>query len=77
MLKPFLDQDFLYARETEYRMTCSVFAPLQDALDRGSIEKEQVDFCLAVGGSSLIPQVFDGIKSFFPRAEVNARALAF
>jgi molecular chaperone DnaK len=70
LLKPFLDQDFLYARETEYRMTCSVFAPLQDALDRGGIEKEKVDFCLAVGGSSLIPQVFDGIKAFFPHAEV-------
>jgi hypothetical protein len=30
LLKPFLDTDLLYARETEYRLTCSIFAPLQD-----------------------------------------------
>ncbi len=29
LLTPFLDRDFLYARETEYRMTCSIFAPLR------------------------------------------------
>lgn len=70
VLKPFLDRDLLYARETEYRMTCSVFAPLQDALDRGGLDPVRVDYCLMVGGSSLIPQVFEGVKQFFPRAEV-------
>lgn len=70
LLKPFLDQDLLYARETEYRLTGSIFAPLQDALDRAGLDKNQVDFCLIVGGSSLIPQVFDAVKAFFPQGEV-------
>lgn len=70
LLKPFLDRDLLYARETEYRLTCSVFAPLQDALDRAGLDQNQVDFCLIVGGSSLIPQVFESVKAFFPQGEV-------
>lgn len=70
VLKPFLDQDLLFARETEYRLTCSIFAPLQDALDRAGIERSSVDFCLTVGGSSLIPQVFESVKAFFSEAEV-------
>jgi molecular chaperone DnaK len=70
LLEPFLDQDLLFARETEYRMTCSIFAPLQDALDRAGIEPGLVDYCLAVGGSSLIPQVFDALKSFFAQGQV-------
>ncbi|KAF0189687.1 MAG: heat shock protein 70, partial [bacterium] len=37
ILKPFLDPDLVFARETEYRMTCSIFAPLQDALDRSGL----------------------------------------
>ena len=34
LLAPFLDLDLLYARETEYRMMNSIFAPLEDALER-------------------------------------------
>jgi hypothetical protein len=70
LLKPFFEMDLLYARETEYRMTCSIFAPLQDAFDRAGMEPVAVDFCLAVGGSSLIPQVADALKSFFPKGRV-------
>ncbi len=70
LLEPFIDQDLLYARETEYRMTCSIFAPLQDALDRAGVESDDVDFCLAVGGSSLIPQVSDALTSFFAKGQV-------
>ncbi len=70
LLKPFLDQDLLYARETEYRMTCSIFAPLQDALDRSGLDKTQIDYCLMMGGSSLIPQVIQTVTGFFPQAKV-------
>ncbi len=70
LLKPFLDRDLLYARETEYRMTCSVFAPLQDALDRSGLAPQDVDYCLMVGGSSLIPQVQDAVKSYFTKARL-------
>lgn len=70
VLRPFLDQDLLYARETEYRLTCSIFAPLQDALDRAGIEPQSVNYCLAVGGSSLIPQVHEGLMKFFAKGTV-------
>lgn len=70
LLKPFLDRDLLYARETEYRLTCSIFAPLSDALDRAGLDQKQVDYCLIVGGSSLIPQVFDALNAFFPQGQV-------
>ncbi len=70
LLKPFLDRDLLYAQEGEYRITCSVFAPLGDALDRAGIQPDQVDFCLMVGGSSLIPQVMDAVRSYFKKGEL-------
>ncbi|HEY7300503.1 MAG TPA: Hsp70 family protein [Xanthobacteraceae bacterium] len=73
VLKPFLDRDLLYARETEYRLTCSIFAPLQDALDRSGLEAKDIDFCLPVGGSTLIPQVGHAIAKFF----FNARVLTY
>ncbi len=73
LLKPFLDTDLLFARETEYRMTCSIFAPLRDAIDRTGLTTQQVDLCLTVGGSSLIPSVMEAIDQFFP----NARVLAY
>jgi len=70
MLEPFLDRELLYARETEYRLTCSVFAPLQDALDRSGLEAKDVDFCLLVGGSTLIPQVVSEIAKFFVKGQI-------
>jgi tetratricopeptide (TPR) repeat protein len=68
LLLPFLDEDLLYARETDYRMVCSVFAPLQDALDRGRLDRSAIDYCLMLGGSSRIPQVTDAVKKFFRSA---------
>ena len=70
LLTPFLDHDLLYARETEYRLTCSVFAPLQDALDRSGLDAKEVNYFLMVGGSSLIPQVVRAVRPFFPKATV-------
>lgn len=68
ILAPFLDRDLLYARETEYRLTCSMFAPIQDALERSNLVAAGIDMCLLVGGSTLIPQVPAAIESFFPKA---------
>jgi molecular chaperone DnaK (HSP70) len=70
LLVPFLDRQLLYARETEYRLTCSIFAPMQDALDRSALEVKEIDFCLLVGGSSLIPQVAHAVAEFFTGARV-------
>src|SRR4029453_11921498 len=70
LLELFLDQDLLYARETEYRLTCSVFAPLQDSLERAGLGPNEIDFCLMVGGSSLIPQVQEAVQRFFKQAKL-------
>jgi molecular chaperone DnaK (HSP70) len=67
LLTPFLERELLYARETEYRLTCSIFAPVQDALDRCGLAPEDLDFILLVGGSSLIPQVAKAVARFFPK----------
>ena len=73
VIEPFLDRDLLYPRETDYLMTCSVFAPLQDALARANLEPGDVDFCLLVGGSALIPQIAEAVDDFFSQA----RSLCF
>lgn len=73
LLAPFLDHDLLYARESDYGLTCTIFAPLQDALDRAGVGPEDIDLCLMVGGSTLIPQVSEALGGFFN----NARSLSF
>lgn len=70
LLEPFLDRDLLYARDTEYRLTCSIFAPLQDALDRASLRPENIDVLLLVGGSTLSPHVRAAVRDYAPRARV-------
>jgi molecular chaperone DnaK (HSP70) len=70
LLEPFLDRDMLFARETEYRMTQSIFAPITDALDRSGLDREEVDWCLLVGGSSLIPQVIRAVQRFMSQARL-------
>ena len=71
LLSPFLDRDFLFAKESEYRLTQSIFAPLEDALDRAEMESYNIDFCLMVGGSSLIPQVRESVEKFFQKGSVG------
>ncbi len=68
VLEPFFDKDLPYPRETDYFRTCSIFAPLQDALERARLEPHDVDLCLMVGGSSLIPQVRETVEGFFRKA---------
>ncbi len=70
LLAPFLDQDILYPREQEYRMTCSIFGPLDDAVSRSGLQPEQIDLVVLTGGSSLIPQVANAVKGHFPRARM-------
>jgi len=72
ILKPFLDTEVLFARETEYRLSQSIFAPIQDALDRAQLKSGQVDVVLLVGGSTLIPQVKEAVGKFFSKARVCA-----
>ena len=70
VMAAFLDRDFLYARETDYGLTCSIFAPLQDALDRAGLGPEDVDLCLLVGGSTLIPQIPESISAYLGQARI-------
>ncbi len=72
VLEPYIDTDHLYTRETEYFLTCSVMAPIQDALDRAGLTPEDIDLLLLVGGSSLIPQVEETVEAFFSDAEMLA-----
>lgn len=65
VLAPFLDTDILYARDTEYYTTRSVFSPISTALDSADMTPAEVNMCLLVGGSSLIPQVRDAAEQFF------------
>jgi len=71
LLEPFLDRDLLYARETEFRLTQSIFAPLEDALNRADKEAHEIDFCLMVGGSCLIPQVQEAVEEYFEDGDVG------
>lgn len=68
VLTPFLDTTFAFHRETEYRMTCSIYAPIEDALERANLDVDAVTCCLLVGGSCLIPEVITAIGEYFPGA---------
>ena len=70
ILKPFLDLEMMHARETDYVLALSIFAPLTDALDRAKLRTKDVDIVLLAGGSSLVPQVQWAIDRFFTQSRV-------
>lgn len=72
LLEPFLDPRSLYLKESEFRLTQSIFAPVRDALDRASLRPEDMAAVLLVGGSTLIPQVRSAMGRFFPSARLWA-----
>ncbi len=65
VMEPFLDPEHFQAKEDEYTLSCSVFAPVEDALERAGLRTAQVGFLLAVGGSSLNPLVIDALRRRF------------
>ena len=70
VLQPFMDKDLLSPREDQYRMTCSIFAPLEDAVERSGKRISDIDYVLPFGGSCLIPQIEDALGAFFHGAEL-------
>ena len=70
LLKPFLDLEMLHARETDYTLALSIFAPLTDALDRARMRPADVNLVLLAGGSSLVPQVQWALEGFFKDSRV-------
>jgi len=70
ILQPYLDLEMMHARETDYTLALSVFAPLTDALERAKLRANDVDLVLLAGGSSLVPQIQWAIESFFDQSRV-------
>jgi molecular chaperone DnaK (HSP70)/tetratricopeptide (TPR) repeat protein len=70
LLEPFLSTNLLFTKETEYRLTCSIFAPIEDAIERAGLRANEIDLVLLVGGSSLIPQIPKAMRRFFSRGRV-------
>jgi len=70
LLVPFLETYLLFNFENEYRQSLSIFAPIQDAIERSGLAEEDIDLCLLAGGSCLIPQVRMALEEFFYNAEL-------
>jgi molecular chaperone DnaK len=70
ILEPFLDRDLLFTAGSEYRTQLSMFAPIQDALDRARLDFGDVDYVLLAGGSTLVPYVVSAIETAFDQANV-------
>jgi molecular chaperone DnaK len=69
VLEPFMDRDLLYTKEDDYRLTCSIFAPLEDGIERSNVNIDDIDYCFLVGGSSLIPQIRSAVTDYLESAE--------
>ena len=69
VLEPFLDTDMKFSRVTQYLNTCSIFAPIDDALERAKLTSEEIDYVLLAGGSSQIPKIKESFDSYMPQAQ--------
>jgi len=72
ILKPFLDEDMMHVRQSDYTMALSIFAPITDAMDRANVLRSNVDCVLLAGGSSLIPQVQTALKGFLTHSDFHS-----
>jgi molecular chaperone DnaK (HSP70) len=70
VLQPFFDRNMLAPRSDEYRTARSIFAPIEDAIERSGMTHDEIDLCLTVGGSSNIPLVTEALRGLLPRAQV-------
>lgn len=68
ILEPFLTRERLAPAQLEQRIECSMFAPIEDGIDRSGLTFDDVDFVFSVGGSALLPQVDDALRLAFPGA---------
>lgn len=65
VLEPFLSVDRLAPAQFEYRLECSMFAPVLDAIDRAGLEPSEIHYVLSVGGSALLPPVERALRESF------------
>ena len=70
VLSPFIDRNMLAPRSDEYRTSRSIFAPVDDAIERSGFRHDEIDVCLMVGGSSGIPQIAEALRAAMPKARV-------
>ncbi len=70
LLAPYLDPDLLHARESDYTLVLSVFAPITYALERARMKRGEIDVVLLAGGGSLVPQVGWALEAFFSGSRV-------
>lgn len=72
ILAPFLDEDVIWPRESEFRTTCSLFAPIGDVLRRARMTVAGVDGVLLAGGCCRMVQIRRAISNHFPKARLYA-----
>lgn len=71
IVAPFVDPELMWDSGNEYRTERSVFAPIEDALDRAGLERHEVQFVLLAGGGSLVPNVEKAIREAFGSASIR------
>jgi len=69
ILEPFLVRDRLAPALLEQRIECSIFAPIEDGIERSGLTAADIDLVFAVGGSALLPQFDDALCQAFPSAK--------
>jgi molecular chaperone DnaK len=70
ILEPFLTTVQLVPNIKEERIECSIFTPIEDALDRANLKYNDIDHLFIVGGSALIPQIVESIQFNFPKSNL-------
>jgi len=65
VLEPFLSDESLAPAQFEYRLECSMFAPVMDAIDRAGLEPAEMHYVLSVGGSAMMPPVDRALRQAF------------
>lgn len=70
IMDEFFSEEFLYARESEYKLINSIFSPIQDSLDKANLERGDIDYVLMTGGSSCNPLVREKIEKYFENAKI-------
>ncbi len=72
IVEPFVDLDLTWDSGNEYRTERSIFAPIEDALDRAGLDRDDVDVVLLAGGAGLVPNIDKAIGEAFTEATIEA-----
>ena len=70
-MAPFLEINNRLSEDKEYYRLTSIFAPIQDALDKADLKPRSITRILLAGGSSFNPLAERAIQQFFLEATVD------